>query len=614
MFRAHVGHDNTAAYTPLLGAVAAVSSLLFVLALLRACAHGFDFTDESFYLIWIAHPFEYALSVTQFGFVYHPVYQWLDGDIIALRRANVLFTFTLATLMNALFLARHLPRAALGAGSRFAVAALLASAACSSLAFTGLWLATPGYNSLCLQAMMLATIGLLLGNENFTVASVSGWIMLGVGGALCFLAKPSSAAALALCSLTYLLATGRWRVSLVLLAVVSALAALVVCAIAIDGSLSAFYGRLHGGIELARALDNRYSATNLLKLGRLRAGQREFTALLAITAITLSLSLLLAAKHRALTWLGVAQTILLATIGGVVILEYLPTVPAPGRFGGLLLFALPLAALVLSVFSGRLTGLARVPLGGFFVALDFVLLSYAYAFGTANDYWTHIAQAVLFAMLGGLVLLTALPRPRLIMAALWSMAFVAQALSALHLYSGMRTPYRQAAPLAAQSVPVTVGTRGSPVQMSAPYAAYIGQARQVLDAAQFRAATPMLDLSGQSPGLLFALGALNVAQAWTIGGYPGSAQLAQAMFRRTSCHALAQAWLLVEPHGKRALPDSVLTSFGADLARDYTSVGAFETAPGASGRRDIKQQHILKPLRSEQVAQAACLASRAESP
>ena len=611
MFRADAGHDNTAAYAPLLGAVAAVSSLLFVLALLRACAHGFDFTDESFYLIWIAHPFEYALSVTQFGFVYHPVYQWLDGDIVALRRAYVLFTFTLATLLNTLFLARHLPCAALGAGSRLAVAALLASAASSSLAFTGLWLATPGYNSLCLQAMMLATIGLLLGNENFTVASVSGWIMLGVGGALCFLAKPSSAGALALCSLLYLLAAGRWRVSLVLLAVVSALATLVVCAIAIDGSLSAFYGRLHGGIELARALDNRYSATNLLKLGRLRAGQREFTALLAITAITLSLSLLLAAKHRALTSLGVAQTILLATLSGVVILGYLPTVPAPGRFGGLLFFALPLAALVLSVFSGRL---ARVPLGSFFIALDFVLLSYAYAFGTANDYWTHIAQAMLFAMLGGLALLTALPRPRLIMAALWSMAFVAQALSALHLYSGMRTPYRQATPLAAQSVPVTVGTGATPVQMSAPYATYIGQARHLLDAAQFRAATPMLDLSGQSPGLLFALGALNVAQAWTIGGYPGSAQLAQAMFRRTSCHALARAWLLVEPQGKRALPDSVLNSFGADLARDYASVGAFETAPGASGRRDVKQQHLLKPLRSEQVAHAACLASRAESP
>ena len=82
----------------------------------------------------------------------------------------------------------------------------------------------------------------------------------------------------------------------------------------------------------------------------------------------------------------------------------------------------------------------------------------------------------------------------------------------------------------------------------------------------------------------------------------------------TALLVVAQAWLLVEPHGKRALPDSVLTSFGADLARDYTSVGAFETAPGASGRRDIKQQHILKPLRSEQVAQAACLASRAESP
>lgn len=614
MLRADVGHDTTAAYAPLLGAVAAASSLLFVLALLRACAHGFDFTDESFYLIWIARPFEYALSVTQFGFIYHPLYQWLDGDIVALRRANVLFTFALATLMNTLFLARHLPGAALGAQSRVLIAALLASAACSSLAYAGMWLATPGYNSLCLQAMMLAVIGLLLGNQRFTPASVGAALLLGVGGALCFLAKPSSAAALAPCSLIYLLATARWRVPLVLLAVLSALVTLVICALAIDGSLLAFYRRLHGGMEFARTLDARYSLSRLLKLGHLRAGQRELSAFLVATAVMLSLTLLLGAGRRSLVRLGVVLAMLVAAFAVAVICAWLPDIPAAGRFGGLSLFALPVAATVLGVIGGRAAGLARLTLANCMVVVSFVLLTYAYAFGTANDYWVFIAQAMLFVMLAGATVLGALPSPRMIGAALWSMALVAQALSALHLYSGMRTPYRQGQPLAAQSVPVTIGTHGATVYTSAPYAAYIGAARQVLDAAQFRHDTPMLDLSGQSPGLLFALGARNIAQAWTIGGYPGSAALAIQMFSRSTCQALAQAWLLIEPDGKRALPDSVLASFGADFARDYASVGAFETAPGASGRRHVKQQHILKPLRSEQVAQAACLASRAESP
>lgn len=46
--------------------------------LLRVCiyaGHGFDFTDESYYLFWISNPFQYDWSVTQFGFVYHPLYR-----------------------------------------------------------------------------------------------------------------------------------------------------------------------------------------------------------------------------------------------------------------------------------------------------------------------------------------------------------------------------------------------------------------------------------------------------------------------------------------------------------------------------------------------------------
>ena len=35
----------------------------------------------------------------------------------------------------------------------------------------------------------------------------------------------------------------------------------------------------------------------------------------------------------------------------------------------------------------------------------------------------------------------------------------------------------------------------------------------------------MIDLTGQSPGILYAIGAVNVGQAWTIGGYPGSKRL-----------------------------------------------------------------------------------------
>lgn len=614
MSKSEESSDALHEHTLLLTITAVAATLAFLAAILRACGHGFDFTDESFYLIWISNPFEYALSVTQFGFIYHPLYNWLDGDIVAIRRANVLLGFGLALLMSELFLARHLAAAWLSRWQRLVIAAMLASAAGSSLSATGLWLATPSYNSLCLQAMFLATSGLLLATESACFASVSGWILLGVGGALTFLSKPPAAAALGVCAVIYLLAEGRWRVPLLALSVISAIVSLAVCALAIDGSLAAFQARILGGLELARTMDSRYSFAQILKLGPLRAGQREATALLLATVVTLSTAGLLGASRPHLARLGVALALALATLSLLIVFGCLPHVPAPGRFGGLLLFAAPLCALIVTALNGRVAGLRELPRANWGVALCFLLLTYAYGFGTANGIWTFIAQAALFAILGGLRILAALPAPRMMAATLWAIAFVTQALSATQIYSGMRTPYRQSQPLAAQTVALAIGPRDAVVRMSATFAAYIRAARQVLDEARFERGTPMLDLSGQSPGLLFALGARNLGQAWTIGGYPGSAELAEQMFRRASCADLARAWLLVEPTSERALPSTLIESFGGDIAGDFRVVGSVDTAPGASGRRHINQQQFLKPLRSEQAATAECLSHRASSP
>ena len=68
------------------------------------CNYGLDFTDESFYLVWISNPFNYSVSATQFGFIYHPLYKLLDGNIAALRQANILITFFLAWVLSYIFL------------------------------------------------------------------------------------------------------------------------------------------------------------------------------------------------------------------------------------------------------------------------------------------------------------------------------------------------------------------------------------------------------------------------------------------------------------------------------------------------------------------------------
>src|SRR5262245_19937584 len=67
----------------------ATFGLVFCWALLLwAAGRGLDLTDDAHYLIWAADPFRYDWSVYEFGYLVHPLYLALGGDIAALRIAG----------------------------------------------------------------------------------------------------------------------------------------------------------------------------------------------------------------------------------------------------------------------------------------------------------------------------------------------------------------------------------------------------------------------------------------------------------------------------------------------------------------------------------------------
>jgi hypothetical protein len=144
----------------------ALEALLYALSLaatvgilgriLAYTPYGFDFTDESFHLVSIATPFLYDWSVTQFGFVYHPLHLLLNGHITALRRANILITFGLSWVLADTFLRVVWPAAGLGAARRLVASAGLAT---GSLVMFMTWLTGPSYNMLGFAALAVAATG-----------------------------------------------------------------------------------------------------------------------------------------------------------------------------------------------------------------------------------------------------------------------------------------------------------------------------------------------------------------------------------------------------------------------------------------------------------------------
>ena len=251
---------------PRSGVMLTVSAIctFFVLGwVLWSCRYGIDFADEGFYLVWISNPSKYSTSITQFGFIYHPLYALLDGSIAALRQFNILITFSLAWALSNFFLKSVLGKQTLERAPRYIIAAAFSTA---SLVFLRLWLPTPSYNWLAFQALLVSAIGLLLADKKASTESFAGWLLLGVGGWLAFMAKPTTAVALGLCSGLYLLASGKLNARLLATSLLTAFGLLFLSALIIDGSIINFIDRLKEGMKLAELLGAGHKFSQLFRL------------------------------------------------------------------------------------------------------------------------------------------------------------------------------------------------------------------------------------------------------------------------------------------------------------------------------------------------------------
>ncbi|HEX7887921.1 MAG TPA: hypothetical protein VF522_01070 [Ramlibacter sp.] len=576
----------------------AAGSIALLAWLLKYSHYGVDLTDEAYYLVWIANPFLYDVSVHLFGFVYHPIYRLLQGDIAALRQANILVTFALAWLVVALTLGRS-ARGAIDSRLRVALSFGFASGA---LLLVDNWLPSPSYNSLAQQALLLTVSGLLLADRELHRTSVAGWLLVAIGGWLTFMGKPSTAAALAVCAPVYLFAAGKMNWRMLIVTGIVAAALVVLSALAIDGSLGAFARRLGVGMEYLAHLQGGHTVQNILRLDRFQLNARE-KALLAVAAPALCVAGLCLQRWRPARPFGlVACAMLLAAVLLLVSGVRLPD-PRLGVYKDLLIAAVAFAAIGLAVVApGNLLGTLRR--GDWALAILFLVLPHVYAFGTNGNYWQAAGAAGLFWAMAGVVLLVpTLAGDR--WATLVPLALGTQAIVALVIYSALLAPYRQPEPLWTNRTPVEFGAPGSRLVLSQDNARYVERALSGARQAGFTPGTPVIDLTGQSPGLLYALRAMNVGHPWIVGGWPGSAPFTQAHLRHVPCKDLARAWLLTEPRGPRSVTGEVLAPFGLDVGRDYQVVGSWETAPGAGGYAQPRLQVLMKPLRPDDIAGCA---------
>jgi len=563
---------------PILSVIGTVAILAWVLWFSR---YGIDFTDESFYLVWIANPFQYSLSATQFGFVYHPLYKLLDGNIAALRQTNILISFGLTWALVDIFFKTVFGTKAFERLSRLVMSSAIAVAAVAYPVFAGFWLPTPSYNSLALQALLIVASGLLLADATASRRAIFGWILIGVGGWLAFMAKPTTAAALALCVSLYLVATEKLIVRFVAISLAVTISLLTLSALIIDGSISSFVDRLKGGVEVGRILGAGHTLAEIFRLDNFFLDGHT-KLLLGVSTAVIFLSVYCSqAKNKLTRFVGLVLSITSALLILAIITRIFRLPLAADGFQGLLLCAVPFAVILAGLAIYKFEGIFQTSRHHWALALVFLVFPYAYAFGSGDNYWSFGANAGIFWILASLVFMKKIALSPQCPALFLAVGFSVQSITVALVQAGMETPYRQPQPLHSNNYEITVGPSGSTLILPQSFGKYIAEAMDVAALSGFKKGTPVIDLTGRSPGILYAIGASNIGQAWTIGGYPGSEALAVAMLRKSACQELSIAWLLVEPEGPRAVSPTILSSFGANVVTDFEVVGKFMTAKGA---------------------------------
>jgi hypothetical protein len=585
-----------------------VAAMLLLIWVLSRCRSGFDFTDEGFYLNWISSPWNYRDSVTQFGFVYHPLYRLVGGDIALLRQGNVLVIFVsafalCASLLHSIFAERNDGKS----GSRIWIVSLALVIAASSLTFFDLWLPTPSYNSLAFTSLIFAAIGVLITSREASTLSLIGWVLIGTAGAFSFLAKPTSAAVLGCVVVVYLTTAGKVWIRGLLISVIGAAMLLGGAALVIDESIGKFLHRLLEGARIGSLLTPDQPIALMFRVDSFHFGRAQrvnFALLLAITLAAMVLGTLAGAAARVgVAVMAIVLTGLCIVVSAGALLPNIPYYPfQPMQFWAIN-FAVVLSFLFDSRRSSLLPSRNAVALAAFLITLPYV-----YAFGTGNNYWEQGGRAGFFWFLAGIVISAELAARSAEWRILTPIAAAALLVTTSVVLAAVEHPYRQTQPLRLQANKTEVGPDNATLFLTGDAATYIRDLRRIAADNGLKAGDPLLDLSGRSPGSVYAMGGRPPGAGWILAGYPGSNEFFRAALANESCDVLGAMWILTEPSLSASFSASLLQPYGIDILRDYQEAGSVQSVRGAS--RTEFEQFLLKPSRNHDVARQACERAR----
>jgi hypothetical protein len=542
---------------------------MFLANALYFASHGIDFTDEGCYLNSILNPWLYNFSVSHYNFLYHPLFSFLGGSIVKLRIVNMLALFFLSMLTFYCLLKYIVKNNA---------AFIAFSFSCASLVSFKSWFdLTPNYNGLALQGLIVVILALFIFRDDDKKNVMSG-IALGIGSALTFIGKPSTASMLPVFTLLFMWMFRCFSLKMLLISVFSSAAMLSLFSFYVGDNINSLIPRIIESVNQEELLVSYHSLHDIFRIDSLP--YNDFWGLLYFFAFLLSFY---AAFHltdetrfarkifNVLAILSLVLSIMLLldilSTKKIIIYPYLPLIMLFFLLGAAAAFGLHM-----------IMGKKYKNLFSIFAILGlYIFLNYIYAFGTNFNYWIQGCNAAFFWIISIVEMIrwhyndTAKDK---IQAYLITLSSFVMLTSVLTVCNGMDNPYRQP-----YSIKNYTGSTSSPHSPEKIYVAketevYLHQLRSLMLQNGFTIGTSMVDLTGRYPASLYFVGAKAIGAPWILGNYLGSLEAATALLLAVEKEELRKAWVLTEPDGPRAIPALALEPCGLLLKTDYILVGS----------------------------------------
>jgi hypothetical protein len=230
---------------------------------------GIDLTDEGYYLNSISSPFLYKATYSQFGFILHPIYVLVGGDLILLRLAGLLPLTLAAVFFVSTFLRLPLIRP-LPITARLS---LTVGGSCAVLFAYSLWIPTPNFNLLNLFGVLIIFTGWLRIVATSEDAASQWWcrpgaiVVFALGFAIVALVKPTTAAVLAIGLTGLTLPFGRRALIDVIFAGSLSFLLVVLILLTIDGDISTVILRYRNALVYNDILQAGHDLSRSLTLG-----------------------------------------------------------------------------------------------------------------------------------------------------------------------------------------------------------------------------------------------------------------------------------------------------------------------------------------------------------